>query len=113
MIDRFPGDIFYLSRAQFGLASSHSTPLTRLKLSTEPLPFHRLQPQTRRKVWTAQFNRRGPQKFAIDPLGLLRLSELKLSGKQIKEVVSKALGICSQLGSRVTLDLLLALAQTA
>lgn len=74
------------------------------------LPYHDLTPDARRQVWENFINRAGRDKFEITDDSLDKLSQLKLNGREIKNLIKSAQLLSLKSMGKVPVDRLLLLA---
>jgi hypothetical protein len=74
------------------------------------LPYHDLTVEARRQVWHNFIERAGSDKFELDEQALDQLAELKLNGREIKNLIKSAQLLCLKSLGKVPMDKLLLLA---
>lgn len=75
------------------------------------LPYHDLRPEARRQVWVNFIEKAGREKFELTDGSLDELSQLRLNGREIKNLIKSAqLLSMKNLGGKVPVDRLLLLA---
>ncbi|KAH7127593.1 P-loop containing nucleoside triphosphate hydrolase protein [Dactylonectria macrodidyma] len=74
------------------------------------LPYRNLTSEARRQVWNNFIDRAGRDKFDVDDKALDQLSELKLNGREIKNLIKSAQLLSLKSCGKVPMDRLLLLA---
>ncbi|KAL2071329.1 hypothetical protein VTL71DRAFT_12564 [Oculimacula yallundae] len=76
------------------------------------LPYHDLSAEARATVWENFIEKAGRQKFDFDTKGecVAKLSELKLNGREIKNLIKSAQLLSTKSGAKVTMERLYMLA---
>ncbi|KAK3368676.1 P-loop containing nucleoside triphosphate hydrolase protein [Podospora didyma] len=75
------------------------------------LPYRALTSSARRQVWDNFFNHHGRARFSVDEEELDKLSELKLNGREIKNLIKSAQLLSIKANGKVTYDRLYSLAE--
>ncbi|KAH8683746.1 hypothetical protein BGZ61DRAFT_507865 [Ilyonectria robusta] len=74
------------------------------------LPYHNLTSAARRQVWENFIERAGRHKFDVSDASLEKLAELKLNGREIKNLIKSAQLLSLKDGGKVPIERLLLLA---
>jgi len=75
------------------------------------LPYYDLNAEARRRVWQNFINHLGAQNFEISEADLVRLSEIALNGREIKNLIKSSQLLSVKTGERVKIERLAMLAE--